>query len=865
MRVRFYKATYFIICFLIGSACHAQLNSERIAFNRLQSGKWDRSFAALKKSLRKDSTNLEANYVLALWFLTAGNPSFQEDSSHYYIGKSKYWFSQLSDRDKERAQRFPIDSLILQSLAEKIDSTAFAKAKKINTEAGYNRFIDSYPLAQQKSNAIELRDEVSFLEALKENTYLSFNDYLQRYPQSHRAREASERYEKLLFEEKTKDKKLASFKSFFSTYPASPYAGVAQQEIFELTTANGEPESFFQYLKEYPKGQYAKRARDFIFHLYHETDEKIPASIQSDSLRHVISLSSKFWIPFYKNELYGFMDQDGTEVLPPTFEQIEEEYKCGPVKEDILVFKSGVFSRSGKKLADEGVEITNIGWGFLIAETERCSQLIHKSGALIIQTCYDDFKIVGNNFIAAQKETLWMLYTLAGRLLDVDGLNDVKEIEGVVVLTRFGKKILISAQQLAALANGQELNQELVFDYVQAISKGLLLVRNGTLEGIINSQLVYVVPLDRHSLTKTSFGLIEKKPTGTFVHGLAKELENQSWHRVYYHRDWMVLDKEGQLQLFNISAKKMVTIKADTVWFDRSLAFIQTDNAVKVYLSASRAIDLQPDSKIKFINARDSVQFFTTESKNKRVVFSVATGDQLFTTEYDLVETIGTDFFIVAKGNRRGVLGRNGKEVVPVEMDAIIQNQTGNLSLLKEKKFGLFDLASRKLIKPIYERNVTMLDGKHLIAYKDGFYGVIGWDTKPITRFEYSEVVPWDKSVIWVKKNFQWTLFNFETDEIILDRIRDFKWLQNSEDENLARVHRENYYGVISNRKGLIIPPTFHDIVNLGTAETPFYFTEKSVEEAAIYVVIYYDSAGKLVRRQAYEEEDYDRIYCNAN
>jgi len=865
MRVRFYKATYFIICFLIGSACHAQLNPERIAFNRIQSGKWDRSFGALKKSLRKDSTNLEANYVLAVWFLTTGNPDSQEDSSHYYISKSKHLFYKLSERDKERAQRFPIDSLILRALDAKIDSTAFVNAKKTNTEAGYNRFLDLYPVAKQKDNAIELRDEVSFLEALKENTYQSFNDYLQRYPQSHRAREASERYEKLLFEEKTKDKKLASFKSFFSTYPASPYAGLAQQEIFELTTANGESESFFQYLKEYPRGQYAKRARDILFHLYQEADEKIPASIESDSLRNVISLSSKFWIPFYKNELYGFMDQDGTEVLPPTFEQIEEEYKCGPVKDDILVFKSGVFSRSGKKIADPGVEITNIGWGFLIAETESCSQLMHKSGALIIPACYDDFKIVGNNFIAAQKGKVWMLYTLVGRLLDVDGLNDVKDIEGIVMLTRFGKKILTTAQQLAALANGQELNQDLVFDDVQAVSEGLLLVRNGGLEGIINIQLEYVVPLDRHALTKTSFGLIEKQATGTIVRGLAKELDNQSWHRVYYHRDWMVLDREGQLQLFNISGKKMVTMKADSIWFDRSLAFVQTDNAVKVYLSASRAIDLQPDSKIKFINARDSVQFFSTESKNKKAVFSVATGDQLFTTEYDLVETIGTDFFLVAKGNKRGVLGRNGKEVVPVEMDAIIRNQTGQLSLLKQKKFGLFDLASRKLIKPIYERNVTMLDSKHLIAYKDGFYGLIGWDTKPVTEFEYSEVVPWDKSVIWVKRNFQWTLLNFETNEVILDRIRDFTWLRNSADENLARVHRENYYGVISNRKGLVIPPTFHDIINLGTAEIPFYFTEKSVEEAGIYVVIYYDNAGKLVRRQAYEEEEYDHIYCIAN
>lgn len=841
----------------------AQLNPVRTASNRLEDGKWESSHRLLQKVLRKDSMDVEGNFITARWFLAKKNPEFQLDSADRYARRATAFYFLLESRDREKLQKVPIDSAILQSLREEIDSLAFRHAKLINTEESYNRFITSFPEAIQHDMAIELRDEVSFLEALKINTYSSFDDYLKRYPTSHRAQEAKERYEKLLFEEKTKDKKLTSYKIFLSNFPLSPYAAKAEREIFELTTANGEPETFFQYLMEYPKGYNAKLARDLVYHLYKETDEKIPSIIETDSLRDVINVSSKFWIPFYKNELYGFMDQDGEETLAPVFEQIEEEYKCGPVKDDILIFKSGVFSRTGRKLAEPGTAITNIGWGFLIAETNRCSWLIHKSGAVIISDCYDDFEIVGNNFIAAKKNKQWKLFTLTGRLLSIDGLTEVKEIEGVIVLTRFGKKILTTAQQLSGFANGLELNDELVFDDAQAMSKGLLLVRNGSLEGIINNQLKFVVPLDRHVLTKTSFGLIEKLPTGTRVHGLSDELENQTWHRVYYHRDWMVLTREGQLQLFNISAKKMVLTKADTIWFDRSLAFVQTNQTTKVYLTANRSIDLQPDSKIRFINARDSVQFFFTESKNKRSVFSIASGDPLFNTEYDLMETIGTDYFIVSKGSKKGVLGRNGKEVVPVEMDAIIQNQTGQLSLLKDKRFGLFDLASRKLIKPVYERNVTMLSANHLIVYKDGFFGLIGWDSKPITEFEFSEVVPWNENVIWVKKNFQWLLINYETEEIILDRIRDFTWLRNSVEEKLVRVHRENYYGAISNRKGLVIPPTFHDLINLGTEEVPFYFTEKSVEEAGIYVVIYYDHTGKLVRRQAYEEEEYDRIYCN--
>lgn len=869
MRERFFQIglRLILVCLFgtLANEVNAQLNIERTALNRLQSGKWERSLRLLQKSLRKDTSNVEATYVMSRWFLTPGNPEFHVDSAHQYIKKSERILYQLSLRDRERVQRFPIDSLILKELHDKIDSTAFERAKLINTEDAYNRFIISFPLAQQLNNAIELRDEVSFLESLKVNTYHSFNDYLVRYPQSHRAREARDRYEKLLFEEKTKDKKLSSYKSFFQNYPASPYSAAAQKEIFELITASGDPETFLQYLKEYPLGLFAKFARDILFHLAIERDEEIPTTIASDSLTQVINLNSRFWIPFYKNGLFGFMDQEGQEMLSPQFDEIEEKYKCGPIKDDILIVKSGVYSRSGKKLTGQGIVISHIGSGFLKAEREGCINLIHKSGVVVISACHTDYKIVGTNFIAAQSDKTWKLFTLTGRPLDISGVDDVKELEGVIILTRMEKKYLTTVDQIARLTQHLELKDDLEFDEVVAIDKDLLWVRSGPLEGIINNQLQFTVPLDHHVLTRTSFGLIEKKPAGTIVWGLSTELENQIWNQVLLYRDWLVLNSEGTQQLFNIPSRKMVVTKADSIWFDHNLAFVLSDNSTKVHLSGSRSIDLLPESKIRFINARDSVRFFYTENKGKRKVFNLASGDALFTSEYELTESLGNDFFIVANGNKKGVLGLNGKEVVPVEMDAMILTQTGQLSLLKDKKFGLFDFSSRKLIKPIYERNVTLLDKSHLIVFKDGFYGLIGWDTKPVTEFEFLEVIPWSDSVIWVKKNFHWTLLNFLTKEILIDRIRDFSWIRKSNEENLALIHRENYYGIISNRKGLLIPPTFHEIINLGTPELPFYFTEKGVEEADIYVVIYYNQYGKLVRRQAYEEEEYDRIYCEVN
>jgi hypothetical protein len=103
---------------------------------------------------------------------------------------------------------------------------------------------------------------------------------------------------------------------------------------------------------------------------------------------------------------------------------------------------------------------------------------------------------------------------------------------------------------------------------------------------------------------------------------------------------------------------------------------------------------------------------------------------------------------------------------------------------------------------------------------------------------------------------------NYLTRDILMDKVKSFSWIRDSEAEKIVSVHRENFYGVISNRKGIVIQPAFTEIINLGNADRPFYFTEKQVEEAGIFVVVYFDSTGKLVRRQAFEEEEYDRIVC---
>jgi hypothetical protein len=96
-----------------------------------------------------------------------------------------------------------------------------------------------------------------------------------------------------------------------------------------------------------------------------------------------------------------------------------------------------------------------------------------------------------------------------------------------------------------------------------------------------------------------------------------------------------------------------------------------------------------------------------------------------------------------------------------------------------------------------------------------------------------------------------------------MENIRNFNVIRSSPHDRLIILKQGEDVGVLSNRNGFIIPLKFSDIVNVGSSESPVYFTEKHVQEASIFVVIYYDSKGKLIRKEVYEQDDYERIYCN--
>ncbi len=852
--------------FLLFFACIpalAQTSPEELAMDRMQKkGKWSKVEQSFRKSLSKDWINPEARYMLSLFYFNKGNPSNNLDSAYAYSLTAMRDLESSLPKDRERLKRIPLDSILLLRLTARIDSTAFEKARQLNSEAGYQYFIDRHKTAAQMSFAIELRDEVAYIDALKTNTWSGFQKFIAKYPSSLRQSDAQSRYDKLLLEDKTSDHKLSSYVKFYKQFPKSPYRSQVEKSIFDLSTASGSPESFRGFIAGYPSSKSSFKAKNILFKLQLTEDEDIfDDSWMTDSLKYIEQLNKSYWVPVIKSGKYGFIDDRGEEIIAPSFEMIAEEYRCGDVRDRVLVTSSGLIARNGKRISQSKVnESKEIGLGYLLLSSDSAKFVIHESG-FNVGPSVDAAHLIANRFIGLEKGRKWSIYSLTGNQLLPFSYDEITAFDSLIVLTKGGKKILTTPGRIGKSNSPSALAEDFVFDEVRRWGPQQYWVRNGLLEGVIDARLNFIILLDRQQLRKTSFGFIYGKDDKVFLKGISR-FENIVYKTVNEQAGWIRLQTgDCRYQLYDKGLDRIIT--GDSVWFQGQLAFLESNDSVKAFLPEGQKISFPRNTSFQFKEYRDSASWLLLDDKKKKVVYDAVSGIKLFTLDFDQLEAVSPDAFLITRANKKGLISEDGKIFVPIEYDAIVSTEPGGFSLLKDKKFGSYDVSSKLLIKPTFERNIRSYNHSLKMAFKEKGYGFIYPDGKLLGTFEWEDIQYWNDSTAWVKKNFQWILFEIYAQKTKLDRVRNYTIVKDSPDEKIYIIRQDNALGVISNRRGIIVPIQYSDVINLGSKDVPLYFTERNIEEAGISVVVYFDHRGKVIRKQAMETDEFEKINCD--
>lgn len=851
MRLRLWHIGF--LCTLSWAAS-GQIAPEKLRAIKEES-RWIKAGQSIRKALGKDSLDPEPAYLMALYFFQPAQRNFNIDTASRYQLLSARLFRQVTS-----GKRDVPDSVMLKRLRQSIDSAAFQRARRAGTEEAYQDFITRFATASQVAAATELRNEQVFAKAAKVNTAASYRAYLERLPRSARAAEAKTRMERLEFEETTRGKRLADYRKFYKEYPSNPYRPAAERRIFELMTAPGTPGALLRFISAYPDSRWAGRARAVLFYQQRDGENVPDGKWKTDSLRKEREPAG-YWVPVYKSGKYGFINEQGKEVISPRFEDIPEGYRCGEIADPFVVTSRGLLARNGHLVWKGRVkDFDDLGLGFLFIATDSGGVVIHSSGYRLHAKTVDDALVIANRLVAVHQNDRWSVLSLTGLPLLPNAFDDIEVLDSVVQFTRSKKRILTTPSRVAAVAEGKSLQEDFVFDEVRKWGDQHYWVRNGVLEGVIDANLKFIIPLDRQGLRKTEFGFVTTKGGNQYVKGI-RVLEGKPFKQVASQGAWVRFkDAAGRHGVCDRSGGKV--IEGDSAWFRGNLAFLLREDSLHVLLPGSQEIVVDRTSPFRFREGQDSSAYMIVQEKKSQAVYDAISGARLFVSDFDDLEPTAASLFLITRQGRKGLLRSDGKVALPADYDAVVPAGETSFSLLKDKKFGWYDGRSGLLVKPVYDRNVKSYHAKLWLAYRDGGYGFLHPDGKPPLTYPWEEVAHWSDSVAWVKKGGVWKLLDIGTHKVKLDNIRQFQYIRETGPEKLAVVQQDKSFGVLSNRKGVVIPVQYTDVVNLGTRETPLYFTERHIVEAGLTVVVYFDRNGKAVRSQAMEADELDKITC---
>lgn len=837
----------------------SQTGAGRKAMRALGKEQWQKSRTILDKALRKDSTASNIYFGFSRYYFTPPNPAFDIDSAYSFINQALA--TSRTGAWNKREKDAP-DTTAFLDLRHRIDSAAFARARQEHSELSYNFFIKHFPYAIQLDTARQLRDEVAWQDAVIEDSPEAFAKYLEYYPSSRYADKARTRHAELVFRNSTKDQRLSSFESYLAEYPQSPYRHLVEEQILEIYTSDGSTDKFIAFLRRYTQGKASRKARDILYHIKRETAPAMESfSFWTDSLRRVQQLNANFLVPFIADKKFGFMDASAKEIIPATSTSLYESYRCGNIIEDILVHGTDIISRDGVRIYnDEVSELSDLGYGFIGIETRDCYRVLHKTGFTVGNGCAKDAAVIEGRFIAILEAGHWSLYSLTGRLLTT-GWEEVKSLGEVIALNKGGIWSLVTIRQLGMVADQQPLQSPQTADDIRVWSGNLIWAKRGNTEGVLDENLQVRIPFAEHELRREVFGILSRLPdclrlfTQEFVPSSCLE-------DVKFNSSWVSVKRNSRWSLHN-PVNGTDTGAYDSIAFTGIFAAGYRSDSVRVFFNDSTYLDFK-GVDLAFIAGRNTGAFLQVESARKKSVYDDSARKR-FDGYYDRIQHAGGDYFIVSRNEKKGLITSDGKQVLPFAYDAIGEIEGTRIPLLRGMQFGLYDTTTRKEIRPAYDKNIQPYNKELLVAFRRGRSGMIDFNNRIRIPFQYDAFRFWNDTSALARRDNVWKLIEIATNKVIIDDIHDYSVVNDSDGELVLIIRRGGEFGVLSSLRGEVIPVSYTDLVNIGSAREPLYFTEKHVREASLSVVIYYDENGSPVRHQALEPDDFDDIYCDEN
>lgn len=869
---------FILLSFCLTAAFPVKADRVKRGLKALEKEKFEKAEGLFRKALEKDSINAGAHYGLSLLYVSESYEEYNIDTAYAHILWSIDQYKSLDSLGKtiKKLRKRGIVDSVLHNQKHAVEALAFEHVSNTNTIEAYNYFIQYYATARQAAEAVSIRNELAFERARRINTYDAYKDFIDTYPNAAQIEKASELYEFLLYEKKTKSRKLESYVSFLKEHPNTNYTLDALENIFELYTIGNQKESYLSFIQAYPNNPFAKKAINYLYHITKHREgisffEEQYTQLISDSLRMIIEIDKSTLFPIYQQGLYGFANLHGEVVIPPTYSAIDEDYLCGYIPDDYLLVtnraRREIVNHLGELIFEYDNElIMPLGDGLLLSGKMGKYGILHVAGYSVAEVVYDTLEVLDKQYIKYAAKGKWGILSYTGRKITEAIYDDIFMADKFTIFESMGKLGIANDQLLFQLANQEIAQVPMPYDDYYLLDNNLILAITGIEQVVLDHRLETVVPKAAWEIHQLQEGWLMKQDGRFryFFKDLAP-LSQEPHEAASYRGSWLALLKNGKWALLNQRENAFPEYAYDSVnLLANTFALGVQGDATSIIFQNMESITLARAATVQVLSTGmrtgNVTEYAVVSNPGNFKLLYDANGKQIISGQYNDISMTGP-YFVLERNGKKGLADSTGKILLQISYDGIGNYDNGFVATLRNQKFGLYNPVRGIDIRPQHDIGLRLYNDSLYIASKNGRLGIIDKNNREVLPFQFDQVTLWNDSLALVEVDKQWAVFNIPTKKAEVEGISSLRYVSENPSKQ-AIVSKDAQYGVISDRILELLPPTYDDILNLGTSEQPIYFAEKRVREAGLFVVIYYNGEGEVIHKQTFSEEDYDHIYC---
>ncbi len=302
-----------------------------------------------------------------------------------------------------------------------------------------------------------------------------------------------------------------------------------------------------------------------------------------------------------------------------------------------------------------------------------------------------------------------------------------------------------------------------------------------------------------------------------------KEIVNYEYEDIQYNvlSDVFIIQRNGKYGATTREGKTILYPEYSSVYTGGIYINAVKDNVIEIFDLQGNKIETDINSKIKTENSN----YYITIDKNNIYKVVDANENVIINNDYNYMEYLPGDYFIVARDSKNGVVDINGKSVIELKYDSISRiNETNILQAETNKSIELYNLNMKKIttmsnatIKEVKDDKEYILlfsendfkyldkDGNILKAQElfkennlfaknvNGKWGFVDKNGNLKVQNKYEVVTDFNKyGFAGIKKDGKWGVIDQEG-HIVQEPIYELKW---NMPEFIGKYYRVNaWYG----------------------------------------------------------------------